>query len=215
MKLAQIRVDYLDAAYPSFGSLVSNYITPPPQSTLYGYVHRGDVKMRDGREIRQGEYFCLPYEDQVDWGLQTKTHQSRVFVACRLGFLGQRQIGSRLEKQGRLSYIDGCSSTMLVYPPRLGDPSFHHLHFPPSVNQSWHTHPAARIGLIVRGSGKASVRGAEHALKPGMMFGLDPMEPHRFRTEHQSMDLVVFHPEGDWGPQDENHPMLNRTLILK
>ena len=27
------------------------------------------------------------------------------------------------------------------------------------------------------------------------------------------MDLTVFHPDTDYGPTHENHPMLNRTIV--
>jgi hypothetical protein len=29
------------------------------------------------------------------------------------------------------------------------------------------------------------------------------------------MRVIAYHPDGDWGPTDENHTMLNRTYIKK
>jgi hypothetical protein len=27
------------------------------------------------------------------------------------------------------------------------------------------------------------------------------------------MDVIAFHPDSDFGPEDENHPMINRTIV--
>jgi hypothetical protein len=29
------------------------------------------------------------------------------------------------------------------------------------------------------------------------------------------MDVIAFHPDSDWGPTDEKHPMLNRTYLVR
>jgi len=64
-----------------------------------------------------------------------------------------RQFGGPLEATGRLRYVDGCSDTLLVCPPRLGEPCLNHLHIPPHTQQSEHFHPSLRIGVIARGAG--------------------------------------------------------------
>jgi hypothetical protein len=45
------------------------------------------------------------------------------------------------------------------------------------------------------------------------MFCLEEHELHKFKTENSEMKLVVYHPDSDWGPTDQNHTMLNRTYI--
>ena len=36
---------------------------------------------------------------------------------------------------------------------------------------------------------------------------------HKFRTpENSGMDVIVFHPDSDFGPEDV-HPMINRTTV--
>ena len=125
--------------------------------------------------------------------------------------------GRHREELGRLSYIDGCSDSLLVYPPRLGDPTLNYLYFPPGIDQSFHTHPSVRIGCVIQGEGKASLRDKEIDLLPGIMFALEEKELHRFRTSASGdvMKIIAFHPDGDWGPTDENHTMLNRTYIAE
>ncbi len=39
-------------------------------------------------------------------------------------------------------------------------------------------------------------------------------EVHRFKTGPEPMTIVALHPDSDWGPTDEAHPMINRTDIL-
>lgn len=136
----------------------------------------------------------------------------------------------RIETKGRLSYIDGCSDSMLVQPARLGDPVLNFLHFPKGIVQTQHTHPTIRMGVVARGSGRAWQRTDQsHAgwtvpLEQGTVFMLDEQELHSFRTDEpdpfntgnlvaETMDIVAYHPDSDWGPQDTNHPMLNRTYI--
>ena len=67
-------------------------------------------------------------------------------ISCP-GYTGLFHLGGPLEREGRLRYIDGCSDTLLVSPPRRGDPCLNHLHGPPGTRQSPHTHPSARVGV--------------------------------------------------------------------
>ena len=146
----------------------------------------------------------------------------------RLGYRGLPTAGV-IEDTGRLTYIDGCSDTILVSPPRQGDPVFNFLHFPPGIQQTVHSHPSIRLGVVARGEGHAfgparadGRHGAQwqQPLRPGAVFLLQPHELHAFRTtgdggeqdgnEH-GMDVIAYHPDSDWGPTDGVHPMLNRT----
>jgi hypothetical protein len=33
------------------------------------------------------------------------------------------------------------------------------------------------------------------------------------RTAEESLDILAWHPDSDFGLTDEDHPMLNRTLL--
>jgi hypothetical protein len=182
-----------------------------PTSTTFGYVLSGQARVRTpGFEIRAdaGGFFSFPGEVQIETpGL--------VVAIEKHGFRGVPMAG-RIEERGRLSYIDGCSDTILVSPPRRGDPVFNHLHFPRGVDQTQHTHPSIRLGVVARGHGIAYQEGAwEHELSEGSIFLLHAHELHSFRTTESAkqMDVIAFHPDSDWGPTDGVHPMLNRTYI--
>lgn len=114
---------------------------------------------------------------------------------------------------GNLSYIDGCSNSNLIEPPRNGDPCLNYLYFPSGINQTFHTHPSLRIGVIQSGSGTACIGDQETALNPGDIFILDRFTLHRFRTETSHMSLVAFHPDSEDGPKDEFNPMKSRTYL--
>ena len=83
-----------------------------------------------------------------------------------------------------------------------------------NVNQTFHTHPSIRLGIVANGRGYSTLKGQEISLEPGDSFFLDVDELHRFRTVDEGMTVIAYHPDSDWGPTDEVHPMLNRTVIL-
>ena len=88
------------------------------------------------------------------------------------------------------------------------------LHFPPNTDQTRHAHPSIRLGVVSRGRGTAHGPTWEQPLMRGDVFLLDAHEVHAFRTEPQSgMDVIAFHPDSDWGPTDQAHPMKNRTYL--
>lgn len=115
---------------------------------------------------------------------------------------------------GRLKYIDGCSDTLLVCPAKLGEPCLNVLYFPPFTNQTYHTHPSHRMGVVLQGQGTACLSEIETLpLQKDTVFFLDKDTEHCFKTETSGMIVVVWHPDSDFGPEDENHPMLNKTII--
>jgi hypothetical protein len=38
---------------------------------------------------------------------------------------------------------------------------------------------------------------------------------HSFYTRETPLDVIAWHPDSDFGPTDENHPMRNRTILGK
>lgn len=143
---------------------------------------------------------------------------STAVVIQRFGFKPIEMV-TRPELIGRLSYIDGCSDTILIPPPRNGDPCLNHLHFPVGIVQTQHTHPTIRMGIVVDGHGHAYCDDPHNSweieLRPGMLFMLPAFARHSFRTDKSGseMDIIAYHPDSSGGPTDENHPMLNRTYI--
>ena len=50
-------------------------------------------------------------------------------------------------------------------------------------------------------------------LKAGMVFVIPTDSPHAFETGTQTLDVVAFHPDSDYGPIATDHPMVNRTIV--
>ena len=209
-------IDALETMYPSFAEKIeAGKYKARPYSTLFGFVLSGEVKFPNGNVAVEGQYFSA----WTGSGLALKV-TGEVAGFTRLGFKGQNTIGGPIEETGRLCYIDSCSDSLLVYPPRMGDASLNQLYFPPNVKQSFHIHPSVRLGVVVRGKGKACLKGGDGNerqidLVPGVVFCIEERENHRFMTEESDMTVIAYHPDGDWGPTDHNHTMLNRTYISK
>jgi quercetin dioxygenase-like cupin family protein len=98
------------------------------------------------------------------------------------------------------------------------------LYFPPGTNQTFHIHPSIRLGVVIEGEGYSNLKNddsekafpeKEIPLKKGDLFCIEEREIHRFRTTNSSMIVIPYHPDGDWGPTDHNHSMLNRTYLTK
>lgn len=212
-------IDQRNSMYPAFNYMLKNgdVIKLPPESkwgSIYGFSF-GDNKIRIGSKTHKlvgGQYFSL-FVGEFDAKIVC---ESMIFVIVRIGYKAQNVIGW-VEEQGRLSYIDGCTDSLLIYPPRMGDPSLNLLHFPAGIEQTRHLHPSIRIGCVISGSGWSDVwengQVKSNRLHVGVNFCLSENELHRFRTEGDHMTVIAWHPDGDWGPTDHNHTMLNRTYI--
>ncbi len=211
-------IDLRNTMYPCEAYMVKDVVhcTGKMYSTMYGFTTKGAEIFLDSNDtivLRPNSYFSIPVREAAEIRIVSK----ECFVVFKHGFNGMEAMGRHTEDVGRLSYIDGCSDSLLVYPPRLGDPTLNYLYFPPGINQSFHTHPSIRLGCVISGRGKASLRDSEIDLVPGVMFALEEKELHRFRTSDSGevMKIIAFHPDGDWGPTDENHTMINRTYIAE
>lgn len=210
-----LMADFTNTAYPATvhgfkGAALT--LDHGVRSTGYGYVMEGEATLSTGegpaRKVRAGEYFCVPYDRLMIDG------QATGFIATRVGFVGLPQVGGPVERVGRLRYIDGCSDSLLIGPPVKGDPCFNLLHFPGGIDQTLHTHPTIRAGLIHSGNGWCRTATGRHPLNEGSMFILFPEAIHAFATDpDQTMTLTVFHPDTDTGPSHDDHPMLNRTIV--
>lgn len=180
--------------------------------TVYGFAYK-EAFLHLEREsgecvayaVLPGMVFCVPPPATI--------RSSSCLVVKREDWTGLFTIAGPIEKSGRLNYIDGCTDTLLIGPPRVGDPCLNHLHFPPGIEQTMHTHPSVRVGCIARGYGECVSPHGRIPLRPGMMWVLPPDTEHCFYTHESSMDVVAWHPDSDTGPADENHPMVNRTYV--
>jgi hypothetical protein len=213
------RISALDTFYPTELIVVGQpgYEETDATVTTFGYVMSGEARLvAPGAlvgSLREGAFFSVPGDFRVD-------PAGLVALIKRYGYRGQMGVGMT-ERRGRLSYIDGCSDSLLVYPPRIGDPCLNYLHFPPGILQTQHTHPTVRMGIVARGAGKAfrvpdgGNSGWEVDLTAGCVFLLPEQEQHSFRTTETNceMDVIAYHPDSDVGFSDANHPMRSRTYI--
>lgn len=210
-------IDMRDTMYPSYAVMArTTHCIDAPEigwATMFGFSF-GNSSLHIGKReynVRSNQYFSIPVRNED----VTIDPTDDLFAVFRLGFIGHDMVGTQdISKPGKLSYIDGCSDSLMVYPPRQGDPSLNYLHFPKNINQSYHTHPSLRIGCVVSGKGVSDADTAV-SLIAGTFFCLEEHELHRFRTENSDMKVIAYHPDGDWGPTDENHTMLNRTYIKR
>jgi len=209
------KLEVFNNMYPSAGYMLENENFNFPEfckfCSVYGYSYGNSTVTVDGKDynLEKGQYFGLGVTDKVSVRADDK-----LFVVVRLGYIVPNTIGW-VEKKGRLSYIDGCSDSLLIYPARLGDASLNLLYFPPGIDQTFHRHPSIRLGCVIDGYGfsdAGEVNSIETKnLTVGNSFCLHEQERHRFKTRDSSMTVIAFHPDGDWGPTDHNHTMLNRT----
>ncbi|MDV6032157.1 MAG: cupin domain-containing protein [Phycisphaera sp. RhM] len=202
--------DLTDSSFPSvLYGWGDESLSLGSDATHYGFVQRGSVSLNcGGHEFRltPGMYFSVPGDCRIEGA-------GSGFVASRIGYRGLFQLGGPIESTGRLRYIDGCSDTLLIGPAVKGDPCLNLLHIPPHTQQTAHTHPTVRFGMIVGGQGVCRSPNQALALQPGMIFSIRPEGIHSFNTTHDPLLVIAWHPDSDCGPTHGDHPMINRTVI--
>lgn len=184
------------------------------KQTHFGYIHSGIATLTSQHgtfELSAGMYFSIPGDATIKSG--TGSRNGAGFVATRLGYKGFFQLGGPAEEQGRLSYIDGCSDSLLISPVVEGDPCLNLLYLPPQTTQTEHTHPSCRLGMIASGRGICRTPRDEFPLQPGDVFEISADALHSFHTLEESLRVIAWHPDSDFGPTHRNHPMINRTII--
>ena len=178
-------------------------------ATHFGYVHEGVATLEAASgtyTLRSGMYFAVPGACRIGGSGQG-------IVVTRLGYRGMFVVGGPVETRGRLRYIDGCTDSLLIPPPMLGDPCLNALYFPKRVSQTEHTHPSARVGMVVSGTGECRTPDSTFALVPGLAFIIRAGGAHSFVTTEAELVVVAYHPDSDFGPTHRAHPMINRTLV--
>jgi len=230
--------------------------TDGSRSIYYGYVFSGETNL--SRTIPSnnnstkptnltstlvaGMFFCCPGACRLEGGSgvvisvadknqpqrQSNSYNNRSMFTIG----GPLETDSNGELTGALPYIDGCTDTILIHPQIQGTPCLNHLHFPPHIRQTRHTHPSGRVGIVIRGKGDCVLieegdDGREMTvripLRPGMVFVIPKDAAHAFETTTtmgnnsdgscSTLDVVAFHPDSDYGPTGTDHPMVNRTMV--
>lgn len=177
-------------------------------ATHYGFAVEAGAELICGAgrfSFGPGMYFAVPGSVAIAGGAGV--------VVSRLGYRGLFSLGGPIEGHGRLRYIDGCTDTLLLAPPLLGDPCLNLLCIPAGTRQSSHTHPTLRAGVVAAGEGICVTPAGRAPLCPGSVFTIAAGAEHCFHTDDQALQVIAFHPDSDTGPTHGDHPMLNRTIL--
>lgn len=206
-----------------------------PKNSYYGFIYQGEAILKIENNLQS----ILPkdtyFSHAGEFSLCGTFKAVVIEVIAEKGYYAEHNframttIGGVVEEKGRLKYIDGCTDSLLIAPVKKGLPCLNHLHFPKEITQTPHTHPSHRIGLVIRGAGECATPFGNLPLKEGCIFiikeynGIDKAEgldghiyeagTHKFNTTDSSMDVIAFHPDSDFGPEDDFHPMINRTIV--
>ncbi|RKT21759.1 AraC-like protein [Paraburkholderia sp. RAU2J] len=205
-----VALDYRQTDYPT-KVLISPGDTQglDADSTHFIVVQSGEVDVsHDGSvyRLRSGQFGCFP-------GALSLRGNAKVLVATSLGYKGVTLIGGPIEDVGRLRYIDGCTSSLLISPPTRGEPCLNFLHLPLQTSQTLHTHPTIRVGLILSGDGHCDTHQGLLEFRAGTAFVIPPGVAHSFQSGEENMRIVIYHPDSDSGPTHTDHTMLNRTFV--
>jgi len=195
-----------------FGFAPGSTLHLPDECTHFGVVVSGSIDLaypERVRALKEGDFFS------VSRGATIRSSSGLGMISTAVGYIGLNVFGGPLEPTGRLRYIDGCTDTLLVPPVRKGNPCLNHLHFPNRIVQTPHAHPSIRCGIVHRGRGLCIVpqQKGPVPLVPGYAFIIETNAVHSFNTLDDTMDIVVFHPDSDAGMTDDDHPMINRTIV--
>lgn len=195
----------------------TNLIIPNQQTihisentTAYGFIATNQALLVMGEKalnLYAGMYFCTPGEAYI--------HNMSGFICLRENYHGLLTLGGPVEETGRMRYIDGSSDTLLLSPVMYGDPCLNYLYVPADTHQTMHTHPSVRVGCILEGAGYTLTKTARFDLLPGNIFVVYPGEEHCIHTENNHLRITVFHPDSDFGPTHEAHPMINQTYYIE
>lgn len=181
------------------------------KNTYFGYVTCGEISLHHSGNIytlAEGMYFSVPRNLHL-----TCDGIGNAIVMSRIGYDGFFQIGGPVEEKGRLTYIDGCTDSLLISPVMMGDPCLNLLHIPSGTQQSQHTHPSLRLGVIISGTGTCITPEKNLPLVPGTIFYIPQDGLHSFHTLADDLRVIAYHPDSDFGPTHENHPMVNKTIL--
>jgi quercetin dioxygenase-like cupin family protein len=181
----------------------------PGNATHFAYVHAGaaHIDCSAGHfTLSPGMYFSIAGAGRI-------SGDGQGIVLTRHGASGMFQIGGPVEAKGRLNYIDGCTDSLLIPPVLRGDACLNLLCFPKGIDQTAHTHPSLRAGMVISGSGQCRTAQGILPLIAGHAFLIHADQLHAFSTPDEGMRVIAFHPDSDFGPTDQNHPMINRTMV--
>ncbi|WP_395748836.1 cupin domain-containing protein [Prosthecobacter sp.] len=175
---------------------------------VFGYVLSGPARLTVQQrtyDLVAGMFFAGPPEMEISGG-----------TGILIGGSGEAPIfllGGPIEENGRLRYIDGCMDSLLIAPVSRGSACLNALYFPKGTDQTMHTHPSVRVGLVVRGGGVCKCATDKMQLRVGDLVVIPPNAVHGFTTAETGMTVIAYHPDSNAGSTDDDHVMLNGTIV--
>lgn len=205
-----VELDYRQTDYPT-KVLISAGGTQEldEDSTHFIVVQSGEVNVSHDASVyrlRSGQFGCFP-------GALSLRGEAKALIITSFGYKGSTLMGGPIDEVGRLRYIDGCTSSLLISPPVRGEPCLNFLHLPSRTSQTLHTHPTIRVGLILSGDGHCDTHHGLLEFRAGTAFVIPPGVAHSFQSGEENMRIVIYHPDSDSGPTHTDHTMLNRTFV--
>ena len=215
LKTYPLQQNIIDLSVESFPAIAKiwqgNYFEFSAIGTHFGYIYEENcllLRQETGQSynLHPGMYFCLP------GGGKLEGDSAGIAIAI-LNYQGIFNVGGMIESTGKFAYINGGTNSLLIAPVVGGDPCFNAMYFPPGVDQTLHTHPSYRIGMVVSGRGNLENQQIAIALTPGMTFLIPADSLHKFRTFDSNLTVVVLHPDSDRSFTPGDNPMLKRTIV--
>jgi len=163
------------------------------------------------RQVKPGEFFTINASPNTPVTIDATNGFVTYIIATNKQ--GNEIVAGKIGLMGNQRYIDGCTDTLLSCPTKLGEPCLNALYFPGDTIQTFHTHPSLRCGVVLRGHGFADTSNDIIEITTGDVWLILASERHRFRATEGGLVVVAYHPDSDWGPTDEMHPMINRTYF--
>lgn len=187
------------------------YTIQPDQGSVFVMVMDGILKVFD----HLGDTICTLKQGCHAEMTMAATIRSNghAFLIQTHFYKGLTRIGMMLEECCSLSFIDDCKDTLLISPLIKGNPCLNFLHIPQNTTQTLHTHPSARLGLVISGQGLCVLESGSIDLVPNTFFIVQDNVLHQFLTTDSELGIFVFHPDSDFGPSNAEHPMINRSYI--
>ena len=180
-----------------------------PDATHFGFVFSGQATLKSvygDFRMSQGMYFSLPSSGSME-------STGAGIAISQFDYRALFQLGGPIEEHGRLPYIDGCSDTLLISPVVRGEACLNLLYLPPNTTQTAHTHPSFRAGVVAAGEGICQTELSSVPITAGSVFTIEAGGLHSFHTTDESLTVIAFHPDSDFGPWHDDHPMVNRTIV--
>ena len=142
-----------------------------------------------------------------------EVHSTQMAVVIR-GYTPSKRI-AEINTCPYLPYINGCATSQLLPPIRIGDPTFQLLSMPPYTSeQSHHIHSTARVVFVYEGSGTCEHGSEGHTksmkLEKGDVLIIDKMYPHHFVTEKENLVVLPLHIFSSTSLEN-SHPMMEGT----